>query len=72
MKKLILIFAGAFAVLILTCTSAQAQYLGCFDSAAVTHSRCKRTASAALTMMLVMSKGRLDVEMIRVFDQKPT
>jgi hypothetical protein len=68
MKRQISIFAGAFVALIWACTPAQAQYLGCLQSVAGYTMEVQSTTKVAHTMMLVTSKGRLDVEMIRLFD----
>lgn len=69
MKRLIAMFAGGFAVLILTSAPAQAQYLGCLESSSPYTLEVNTTSSVALTMLVATSRGRLDVEMIRVFDQ---
>ncbi|HEY2933514.1 MAG TPA: hypothetical protein VGK99_17375 [Acidobacteriota bacterium] len=72
MKRLISLFAGAFAALILTCASAQAQYLGCFESNHPYTLEVFTSSKVALTILQVTSKGRLDVEEIRVFDSSST
>ncbi len=50
MRRIFQFFAGAFAVLVLTCASAQAQYLGCFSSDAPNSLEVQTTSRVALTM----------------------
>lgn len=59
MKRHISIFAGAFAVLVLTCASAQAQYLGCFVTEQPYTLEVTTQSKVALTIMSATSKGRL-------------